>query len=98
MAGGEPRLGTDSMYMGNHNSLLRSLQPIICQLHGYKTRTSEKPLDVKERRKLSLNVEAEEYPRTRVEPAYKPGRRVYRVGGPDWMVRRERAPCPVMRS
>src|SRR5215468_7389247 len=60
MAGGEPRLGTDSMYMGNHNSLLRSLQPIICQLHGYKNRTSEnkiaryQPLDVKERRKLRL--------------------------------------------
>src|SRR5262247_2853450 len=62
MAGGEPRLGTDSMYMGNHNSLFRSLQPIICQLHGYKNRTSEnkiaryQPLDEKERRKLSLEA------------------------------------------
>src|SRR5215475_1742740 len=82
MAGGEPRLGTDSMYMGNHNSLLRSLQPIICQLHGYKNRTSEnkiaryQPLDVKERRKLRLAVQNDAKPqphnrecRFYVEPA-----------------------------
>src|SRR5215471_18840006 len=73
MAGGEPRLGTDSMYMGNHNSLLCSLQPIICQLHGYTTRTSEnkiaryQPLDVKERRKLRLATQGHLVNRKRVQ-------------------------------
>src|SRR5882724_7568873 len=46
----------------------------------------------------ALDVEAEEYPRAREEPAYKAGRRRCRVGGPDMMVKQMRSPCPVMRS
>src|SRR6266566_2027502 len=36
-----------------------------------------------EERPPALSVEAEEYPRARKEPAYKPGRRWCRVGGPE---------------
>jgi hypothetical protein len=40
-----------------------------------------------EERPPALNVEAEEYPRARKEPAYKAGRQWCRVGGPDRMVK-----------
>src|SRR5438046_2533603 len=51
-----------------------------------------------EERPPALNVEAEEYPRAHQEPVYKAGRRWCRVGGPDWMVKQRRFPCPVTRS
>src|SRR6266481_1900843 len=51
-----------------------------------------------EERPPALVVEAEEYPRAHQEPVYKAGRRWCRVGGPDWMVKQMRSPCPVTRS
>src|SRR5229473_5819662 len=45
----------------------------------------------------ALIVEAAEYPSARMEPAYKAGRRVCRVGGPDMRVEQGRQACPVMR-
>src|SRR6266566_826665 len=51
-----------------------------------------------EERPPALSVEAEEYPRARKEPAYKPGRRWCRVGGPERMVKQVRLRCPVTRS
>ena len=51
-----------------------------------------------EERPPALDVDAEEYPRARQEPVYKAGRRWCRVGGPDWMVKQMRSPCPVTRS